>query len=98
MEYKIFTATKGNYGYIVKVFRKGLTLEKAREICAERMVNPNRKCTYTVVAESRVAEYLEKIEKASAKIRVVKDKKWAELDLMKKQGYKVKDAIEYLNK
>ena len=98
MSYKVYTQKKSKYGYMVSVARKGLTLENARKFKDERMANPNRTCDYIVVADAREAEYLAKVEMVSAKMAVKAEKKWAEIDEMKKKGYVVRDAIAYLNK
>lgn len=98
MSYKVYTQKKSKYGYIVSVARKGLTLENARKFKDERMANPNRTCDYIVVADAREAEYLAKVEMVNAKMAAKAEKKWAEIDEMKKKGYVVRDAIAYLNK
>lgn len=98
MSYKVYTQKKSKYGYMVSVARKGLTLENARNFKDERMANPNRTCDYIVVADAREAEYLAKVEMVSAKMAAKAEKKWAEIDEMKKKGYVVRDAIAYLNK
>ena len=98
MSYKVYTQKKSKYSYMVSVARKGLTLENARKFKDERMANPNRTCDYIVVADAREAEYLAKVEMVSAKMAAKAEKKWAEIDEMKKKGYVVRDAIAYLNK
>ena len=98
MSYKVYTQKKSNYGYMVSVARKGLTLENARKFRDERMANPNRTCDYIVVADSKETEYLAKIEMVSAKMAAREEKKWTKIDEMKKKGYVVRDVIAYLNK
>lgn len=98
MTYTVFTQRKTNSGYITSVKRKSVSKVEALEIKEKAMANPNRTCNYVIVADSRQEEYLAEIDKRNAKIKAIKDERWAIIEEMKKKGYQPRDVINFLNK
>lgn len=96
--FKVFSIRKTNYEYAISVVRKNLTKSEAEHFKAERMANPNRQVVYVVVADSREAQFRTDMAKRSEPLKAQKDKRWKELQLAYKAGYKVKDTLEYLAK
>lgn len=96
--FKVFSVRKTNYKYAVSVVRKNLTKSEAESFKAERMANPNRQVVYVVVADSREAQFRTDMAKKSEPLKAQRDKRWKELQLVYKAGYKVKDTLEYLAK
>lgn len=98
MTYTVFTQRKTNSGYITSVKRKSISKIEALEIKEKAMANPNRTCIYVIVADSRQEEYLAEIDKRNAKIKAIKDERWAIIEEIKKKGYQPRDIINFLNK
>ena len=98
MTYNVYSIRKGNYRYILGVTRTGLTKKDAMLLAKERNNNPNKKCNYVVVAENNILNFFLELERKNDKLAEARDKKWAEIEAMRKRGYVVKDVLEYLNK
>lgn len=100
--YKVYSIRKNRCSFTIATTRKGLTLAEARAFREERMSNPNRQVSYTVVAETREEEFFSKIaameEQYFGALKRQKEQRWKKMDEMYRQGYKVKDALEYLYK
>lgn len=92
MRYHVYTVNRREGYYKVIKNRHGLTRQEAEEWKNARMANPNRQCDYVIVAVVRVNEFFAMVEEKR------KQFKWDEMKEMYKKGYKVKDALAYVNR
>lgn len=102
--YQVHTIRKGHDRYYTMCVKRNMTRDEAIALKEKRMANEKRVCDYVVVADSKEQAFYEKVARASAPliaraeaIEKRKAQRWAELDEMYKKGYRVTDAIAYIN-
>lgn len=105
MRYHVYTVNRREGYYKVTKNKHGLTRQEAEEWKNARMANPNRQCDYVIVAVVRVNEFFAMVEEKNAVAFAIleaeekrKQFKWDEMKEMYKKGYKVKDALAYVNR
>ena len=102
--YQVHTIRKGSDRYYTMCVKRHMTKEEAIALKEKRMANEKRVCSYVVVADSKEEAFYAEVARASAPLiaraEVIEKRKaqrWAELDEMYKRGYRVSDAIAYVN-
>ena len=102
--YQVHTIRKGYDRYYTMCVKRHMTREEAIALKNKRMANDKRICNYVVVADSKEEAFYAEVARVSAPlvaraeaIEERKAKRWEELDEMYKKGYRVADAIAYIN-
>lgn len=105
MMYQVHTIRKGYDRYYTMCAKRNLTREEAYALRDKRMANVKRTCDYVVVADSKEQFFYDEVARLSAPLMAraealakKKEQRWKEMDEMYKKGYKVHDAIAYLNR
>lgn len=106
MTYTVYSYRYEKPYYRYGITRVNLTLEEAKKVKAERMANPRRIANYIIVAANRRDEFEHKLNEANRKydewyeanVVPVVEKRSEELMEAYRQGYKVRDAVEYLHR
>lgn len=104
MMYQVHTIRKGFDRYYTMCVKRNMTREEAHALRDKRMANSKRICNYVVVADSKEEAFYAEVARVSAPlmaraeaIEKRKAQRWAELDEMYTKGYRVTDAIAYIN-
>ena len=106
MTYTVYSYRYEKPYYYYGPTRVNLTLEEAQKVKEARMANPRRKSSYIIVAANRRQEFEDKLNAANRKydewyaqnVAPVMKKRSDTLMKAYRQGYKVRDAVEYLHR
>ena len=107
MTYKLYRYRTmfGQFEYYAAT-REPMSREEVVEL-KRTMYDTIKKTTYTtiIVCSAKEQEFLDKCERKAkyvaaetARMEKIKERRWAIMDEAYRQGYQVRDAIEYLNR
>lgn len=99
--YRLYSIRKDGFNeIIVTCVKKDLTKEEAISFKMVRMACPNRLCNYVIVAEANKERFLAEVTKMQEKLycKDKKEQRWNQLKEAYEKGYKVTDAVKFLNR